>query len=81
MLNNSPSHTVGCGGAGVLCSRRPPRQVTEVGEETGRGSLTPPRRVRVTQGPSVGDISDRLFVPPTPDFASVKHCARRKKLH
>lgn len=71
MLNNSPSHTVVCGGAGLcpLLSGTP--QVTDVGGETRRGSLTPPRRVRVTQGPSVGDISDRLFVPPMPDFASV----------
>ena len=39
-----------------------PPQATEAGAGTRRGSGTPPRRARVTQGPSVAGVADWLRV-------------------
>ena len=48
------------------------------GGRRDRAGLAPssqgsPRRVRVTQGPSVGDVSDGPFVPPNAQLCVLSH--------
>lgn len=64
----------------VLCSSPSPTQVTEVAEETVALTHASTAVFRSQKDP-LSDISGQLFVPQTPNCASVICARNREKLH